>query len=586
MMRRSLPPLDLVRLLGLAVVAAVLAPAPPAWAADGSARPGVPDSALAVFDGGAVYPAEFIRLWSRVLLTQRPPGPIEAARADFLTRIVDRKVLSAEVARRPFTPSPAEQRMMDASRDRLVQNLLFNRTVADVSDPTPAELELFLNRQKKFAMVRFLVFSDWDRARSWRNRLLTGTPMATFDAAVRREGPALAVADAFQLIGHEQLVDSMANVVWSLRPGQVTDVLSFNGHPTLIHLQKFEVRPSAISADSDLKYEFKRRKYDQVRERERLRLAASVERRFEEDAMALLLAAHIRVPSRNDVDPVSGIPVVRPNLPLPTIAPSDTGRVLARTRYGDFTIADYLYFFARVEPYARTEIRDRATLEGAVDRVVLDAEILREGLAQGLDRDSSVVAQLALQREGFALDAFFREEIEQKVVVSEKEMRALWQKDPVHYNDVPRLEAHEIAVERKSEADSLLQRLHDGASFEALAREHSTISTVFDDNGKTGVIFRGSQHNAGLENSMFATEVGALGGPEFTPEGWVIWRVDSKTPGLERTFEQAREMVERDTRIMAGERLLQKRLADLRKKAHAKLFPERLAAALKGNNML
>jgi peptidyl-prolyl cis-trans isomerase C len=570
------------RLFGIAL-AAVLFAGLPARAATGA--PAAADSALATFDGGAVYPAEFARLWTRIVLTQRPTGDLKEAAATFLVRVVDRKLLAQEVARRPFTPSPAEQRTLDATRDRLVQNLLFDRATAGLPDPTPDELDVFRRRQSSFAMARFIVFEDLDRARAWRHRLLTGTPMSVFEAAVQREGRALAILDDYRMIGAEQLDDSLAHAVWSLRPGQVSPIVMFGGKPTLVHLQKFEVRPSRNRGESDLKADYKTRQYDRVRESERLRLAGKLERRFEEDAMKLLLDAHLRVPPRNDVDPVSGIPVVRPNLPLPTVAPADTSRVLARTRHGDVTIGDYLHFFARVEPYARTEIRERLQLEGAVDRIAFDREILREALEQGLDKDPEVTRRVAEQREGYALDDFFREEIEKKIVVTEKEMRALWEKDPKHYNDLASLEGRLIAVDRRSLADSLLVRLQGGASFETLAREHSTTQTVQEDGGKTGIMYRGSQRNAGLENAMFATEVGALGGPEFTPEGWVIWKIDTKTPAVERTFEMAREMVERDARIYEGERLLQKRLEGMRKKAHAKFYPERIPAALEGWDM-
>lgn len=583
MMHRLRQRLDLVPRLGLmAALGAALAASPSAGAAEPPLPPGAADSALALFDGGAVFPTEYARLWTKLLIASRPAGPVDEAQKVFLTRVVDRKLLAADISRRPFTPSAAEQRQLDQTRDQLVKNLSFHRTIGKLAEPDPAELEIFIRRLNRIAVARLIVFNDWDVARTWRNRLLSGTPMSAFEAALRRDGPGLALADSFRLITTEQVSDTLGQAIWALRPGQVSDVQSFSGRPTLVHLKNFEVRPARVTGELAVKEEFQRRKYDVLRERERLRLAESVARRFEEDALSFLLAAHLRIPPRTDVDTLSGLPVIRPNLPLPEIALADTGRVLARTRNGDTTIGAYLRFWRMVEAYARPEIRERLSLEGAVDRVALDGEILRLALAEGLDRDSTVIDAVARQREGFALDDYFREEIQKFVVLEEKSVRALWEKDPKHYNDPASLEARLLTVDRKSLADSVLERLRGGASFESMAREYSIDQSNADNGFRTGLLYAGSQRNAGLENSMFATEIGGLGGPESTPEGWVIWKLDAKTPGVERTYEMAREMVERDARIMAEEALLEKKLAALRKKARVKLLVERIPEAVKG----
>jgi parvulin-like peptidyl-prolyl isomerase len=79
---------------------------------------------------------------------------------------------------------------------------------------------------------------------------------------------------------------------------------------------------------------------------------------------------------------------------------------------------------------------------------------------------------------------------------------------------------------------------------------------------------------------MFATPIGGLGGPEKTPQGWVIWRIDTATAGVKRTFEQARDMVERDYRILEADRILKEKLAALRQAAHVKIFEDRVTLDL------
>jgi parvulin-like peptidyl-prolyl isomerase len=119
-----------------------------------------------------------------------------------------------------------------------------------------------------------------------------------------------------------------------------------------------------------------------------------------------------------------------------------------------------------------------------------------------------------------------------------------------------------------------------GASFSDLARQYSTEAESGKHGGEIGMQYYGTQKNVGLEDAMFATAVGQFGGPEQTPEGWVLWRIDAKTPGLKRSFEEARSMVERDYRVLEADRLLDVRLAKLKKEAHVKLYPERVTEKL------
>jgi len=572
----------------VATVLAVLALwpiAPEARAATAAALPpGAADSALALFDHGAVFPREFAIAWGRLPPTERPKGTKEESRRAFLENVVDRKLLVQAIANRPFTPTAEQQAELDKTRNSAMQNQLFHSMVGNLAEPTSGELEAFGRRQRLLAVARFITFTDPDRARLWRQRLLTGTPMATFEEAVARDGAALATIEPFRMLAADQIPDTLATVLWALRPGQLSEVHTFGGHPVVMHLKDFEPRPDRMGNNENLGLlaDYQRHQYDRIREQFRQNLAREVGRTFDDETMEFVLAAHMRIPPRRDVDSTTGLPTIRPNLPLPVFTAADTGKTIARTRDRRVTLLDYVRFWSAVSSVTRPEIRERTMLEAAVDRVVLDPEILKLAFRQGLDRDSVVLAEVAETRERLALDAFFAEEIEARVVMDEKGIHALWAKDPAHYHDRAFIDSRIIVVERRSLADSLLARLKNGASFDLLAREFSTDAATGPEGGKAGVQYRGSQRNAGLEDAMFATPVGQFGGPEFTPEGWVLWKIDAGEPEVRRSFEEARAMVERDYRTIESERLISEKLAELRKLAKVRFFPERLDAAVGG----
>jgi len=540
------------------------------------------DSALAVYKGGAVYPAEFTRAWWIVSPDRRPPGnPVEQRKA-FLAQIVDRKLLAREASRHTYTLTEAEQASLDRTRDLLVQNALFDQLVRDLPAVTDEQVERHRRRLTTLAEVGFVTFNDMERARLWRQRLASGTPLTTLEAAVAREGAALAEVDSFRFVGADQIPDSLANLIWSMRIGQVSEIQTFGGRPMIILLRRYKPRVSTVPQDDNaaIRLDYVKRQYDTMRQRFRVQIAAEAHRTFDEEGIKILLAAHLRVPPRNDVDSVTGLPVMRPNLALPVIAPADTGKTVALVGNRRITIGGYLAYWSRVPALTRPEIRERASLEGAIDRLALAPEIIRVSQERGYDKDPRILSELADQREGYMLDHYYETEIVPRVKVTESALRNYWAKDKAHYNDRASIKPRIILVDRKSLADSLLVRLRAGSSFADLAREYSNEGESAAHGGEAGTMYRGSQPNAGLEDAMFATRVGQLGGPEQTPQGWVIWRIEDATPGVVRNFEEARSMVERDFRITEADRLVSEMLAKLRKEAKVRIFEERVTADL------
>ena len=544
----------------------------------------VPDSALAAFDGGFVFPREFTRAWWALSPDQYPPGDGVKSRVTFVSQIVDRKMIEREVKKRHYVLTAVEDQEIARTRASLIQNALFDEVIRNIPEPTPQEIETYMHQQSSLAEIRFVTFADWDKARSWRQRIITGTPLSALDAMIARDGAAFATADTFRLVAAEQIPDTLATVIWRMRPGQASEVHSFAGQPTIILVRKFSPRPLTVKNEPGaLKIAMMRKRYDFARQRYRADLAAELDRTFDEEGVNMLLRAHLLLPPRSDVDTLSGTPVMRPNIPLPPIAAADTGHAVARIKGRVITIGEYLVYWGRVQPYARPEVRERASVEAAIDRVAMSDEILRVGIARGLDKQPALVEQVEHMRTGFELDHFFHDEVESKVRVTDAALRKYWAKDPEHYNERASIESHIILLERRGQADSLLAQLHNGASFSAMAQANSMDGATAAQGGKVGVQYRGTQENVGLEDAMFATPIGSLGGPEKTQQGWVIWRVDASTPALKRSYEAAKTMIERDYRTLESDRILRERLDALRSAAHVRIFEDRVTLDLGKN---
>lgn len=547
-----------------------------------TAAPTASDTTLAVFEGGTIEPYEFVRAWQALLPNERPKGDPLASRRTFLVRMVDRKLLAREAARTPLVLTAAEQAELDRAREQMIQNELFEALVADLPPATPEELDAFRRQATRLAEVRFISFADPTQALIWRQRLLTGTPMSALDELIAGGGPTAPKADEFRWVAADQIPDTLAQVIWAMRPGQVSEVHSFAGQPVLIHLRGDQPRPGVIDATNatNLVAEYDKKRHDRIRQRLREDLAARAEREFVEEGMAKLLAGYMSLPPRNDVDSLTGMPIMRANLPLPVFTAADTGLIVARTRHGELNLVSYLRYWGRIPGYARPDARERPILEAAVDRVVLEEEILALGHARGFDRSPKIAEALERMREGFALDHYFERHIASKIPMNEAALQRYFDSRPAHYDDPATLEARILLVDRQSLADSLLALARGGRSFEELARTYSLDGATGQNGGKTGIVARGTNPNVGLEDAMFASPIGEVRGPERTPEGWVLWRTEARTPGKKRTLDEAREWVERDYRTIEGEKILEAHLAELRKKAKARFFNERITETL------
>ena len=548
----------------------------------GAARPAraqtPADTLLAEYKGGSVTPTEFSEIYKNLMPNERPPGDKLTARRAFLDRIVDRELLAREAAKTPLVLTPTEQGELERARRQMIQNDLFAQLTKDLPAPTDADLEAFRRQRTHLAEIRFVTFPQEQMARSWRMRLATGTPVSALDELMKKGGANAPSADSFRVVAADQIPDTLATVIWAMRPGQVSDVHVFGGEPVIIQLRGFTPRPGA-RIDNDmftLKNEWQRRQYDRIRERIRADLVKRVDRKFVDEGMNVLLAGFLKLSPRSDVDSVSGLPIMRPNLPLPVFTAADTGLILARTKKGELNLVSYLRYWGRVPPFARPEVRERPVLEATVDRVLLEDELVAIGTARGLDKSPQIAAELERMRDGFALDHYFAANIEGKVSMVDDSLRAYFAARPGHYDEQPAIEARIILVDRKELADSLLTLIRGGQSFGDLAKTWSNEGQSAAKGGMTGFVVKGTNPNVGLENAMFATEIGKLGGPEQTPEGWTIWKVENKLPGKKRTFEDAREWVERDYRTIEGEKLLKTHLAELWKKANARVYPERV----------
>lgn len=126
-------------------------------------------------------------------------------------------------------------------------------------------------------------------------------------------------------------------------------------------------------------------------------------------------------------------------------------------------------------------------------------------------------------------------------------------------------EAEEQALETARE---LRTRLQEGEDFGALARQYSDDAGSAEQGGQLGRIARGSMVDAFEETLFSLAEEGAVSEPVRTPYGYHLIKLLDVHGGETRSFEEARDRIEKDLRGRRAERLFYDRVEVLRNTAY------------------
>ncbi len=161
-----------------------------------------------------------------------------------------------------------------------------------------------------------------------------------------------------------------------------------------------------------------------------------------------------------------------------------------------------------------------------------------------------------------------------KVVVSDSDLRDLYDKNKVRYVTPERRRARHILVTvtgaddaaAKTKAQGFYDRVKGGADFAVLARANSEDSQTASQGGDLGLLEKNADDvTPELTQAIFALQAGAISVPVKTRFGYHVARLDEIQPAQAKTFEQARAELETEFRNREASTLfgdLQERLQE------------------------
>lgn len=132
------------------------------------------------------------------------------------------------------------------------------------------------------------------------------------------------------------------------------------------------------------------------------------------------------------------------------------------------------------------------------------------------------------------------DKVTQGVTVNNAELHEEFEKRKNKLGTPEQREIYNIVVRNKRDAQDILTRLRNGASFERMATQWSLDGATRQDGGKLGVVTADQLEND-YAKAAFAAEPNSFFGPVQTRHGWNVGEVRKIMPRTTASFEQVKE---------------------------------------------
>jgi hypothetical protein len=466
--------LALAILLGSFAVVVSAAPAPPVYKLPGNqpARPKVTyvdDTVVVARVGDKVIRAsDFVDRWFSDI--EYRPVPDSVGLAEFLKRLVDKEVIANVARSAKFEETFEDRATMRNSTRAALGNALFAHAVLESVQVSPAEAESVYNQMKRQLHLARIRFGSFETAERMRRDIVAGRLSWTsaWNLRLRIPGDASVTSD----IGwqsRQSVPPDFARAIFSQPIGGIAGpLLEPPGYSLYqvkeerpLKLQDFRMYRSVIMD------QIRQEKTAYYRERVAAGIRKSVGLRVDSTGAAF---AASRFPKKLSGEGTSRVVM---DITVPTFAPEDTGRVLATYKDGKVTLGRLLENYRAIPDLMRPSLDTPEAVRQQIDVIVLEPMFADIARKRGYDRDSTVKVLVERQREELLVEHLFRDSIQAKVFVPPATRRKYFEDNKHRFVTPPNARYAAFYVERKSEADSLVDQLRTGTPATAVVRADS-----------------------------------------------------------------------------------------------------------------
>ena len=202
--------------------------------------------------------------------------------------------------------------------------------------------------------------------------------------------------------------------------------------------------------------------------------------------------------------------------------------------------------------------------------------ILQSDSARALRKDPKIVKVLKRFENGLVIKRYLETQMQDKLAVSNDEIRAFYDKNIHKYETPPMVAARHILLRSKKTAEKTLADLKNGADFKQLAKERSIDLPMAFEGGEMGTITRGKCLPE-LENTLFTLNPGDFSEIIKTRYGYHILMVDIKIPASFEPFKKVEKEIKIHLMKQNEKKALDELASKLEKGADIKIYTERFS---------
>lgn len=517
--------------------------------------------------------SDYIRSYFDSYIEDRPKSD-SAGRVTFLDNIVAKDVLG-QVALAINRPLRFEDRAtMREFEVRALSNALYRTSVMDSLQVTDQDVAREYETFKSECRLRHILFAD--QATAIRTRLALQRGQTLWQQAYDRyslskgkdKGPDGDLGWAVR--GGSTL--ELGRKVFLLNAGSISEPIEeAGGGWNLVQVvEKRAGTPPSIDAVSS----FIRSQLEAERTGARARVVRDLVRDqigMVYDSTNIAWASKFFQPTQRVERDENGQPNIVFNTTLPDFEDRDSSRVLARYKDGVFTLGRFMHLMLDIQPLIRPNVDTPESFRDQLDAFAFEPYMAQVAVARGLDRDSTVVSQIAKKREEILVEHLYSDSVLARVNVDPRARRKYYEdhvKDFVTYASV-RFAA--LWAESRPAADSLAARLRRGERAEDIIRADSLLGI------QRGSVQTRAQNEHGPYQKVLFEELRpgqlTVDGPDKLGHFAVVQKIED-VPGRQLSYEEASGYIDESMQNQVSERLLKELVARHKKKFKIESHPE------------
>jgi peptidyl-prolyl cis-trans isomerase C len=514
-------------------------------------------SLVAQWEGGGITVGEYTRWWSRLPPTERPVLSTMDARTAFLDNVINARLMLDEAKALGLDKSLTVVEWMQTQKANTLKEHLYQQAVEGRINVTEEDVDRIVDRRRTQITAKHIVVSTLERANEMLDSLNSGV---TFEDLASRYStcPSGANQGYLGVVRWGDFSDRWSSEAFQLEPGEISQPFPVENGYCIV---KVETKTMTDLTNP---------------EQQRARVRAGLERDINlEERKAFLdslgIAYEVNMDVAAVVDLCAGYAEALQDLGEtrevvdadvePYLTSSEKERPVVTFRGGSFSYGDVVNMILDKPYVVRPQLDDPDEMIAFINRQLNDTLLIREAYHRGIDRLPEVAIPMEKLEQKRILMRFYHFTTSQ-VEIPEDSLRQHFEAHPEKYMTEAGHTASKIVLKTKAAADSILQLIRQGQSFEDLAIQNSIDPFTAPLGGDMGFYPEGKDTEF---DGFFATmQVGDISYFRSVEGHVILWlrqRHEKRVP----TFEEARESVETDIRPAYKDAMLARWLTERRR---------------------